>query len=79
MSAHTTSDVLNPSRKAGDSDDSSLNEAASKVRSFVDKGRRKAGEIGDGMQDFVQTKPLQSILIAAGAGLVLGYLFGRRR
>ena len=79
MSAHTTSDVLNQQRKSADADDSPLHDAANKVRSFVDQGRRKAGELGDGVQDFVQTKPLQSILMAVGAGIVVGYLFGRRR
>jgi len=76
MSAQT-SDVLGQQRKTADAEDM-VHEAASKVRSYVDKGRAKASELGDGVQDYVQTKPLQALLIAAGAGLVLGYLFGRR-
>lgn len=74
------SDVLGQPRKSADAhNEDMVHEAANKVRSFVDKGRAKAGEIGDGLQDYIQTKPLQAILIAAGAGLLVGFLFGKRR
>jgi len=53
--------------------------ATSKVRSLYEKGKGKAVEWQDGVERYVREKPLQSMLIAGGTGLLLGLLIGRRR
>jgi ElaB/YqjD/DUF883 family membrane-anchored ribosome-binding protein len=53
--------------------------ATGKIRTLYEKGKGKAVEWQDGVEHYVREKPLQSILIAAGTGLVLGLLIGRRR
>lgn len=81
MSAQTTPDVLAPQRKMADAmnDDSSVMSESSKVRAVFQKGKAKAVEMEEGLEHYVQAKPIKSVLIAAGAGLLVGYLFGRRR
>jgi ElaB/YqjD/DUF883 family membrane-anchored ribosome-binding protein len=84
MSAQSTSDVLSPQRKVAEGipyndDPSAINEPQSKVRAIFQQGKAKATEMEKGFEHYVQAKPVQSVLIAAGAGLLVGYLFGRRR
>ena len=49
-----------------------------KLRSMVDSGRNRVVEWRDGVQDGIRERPLQSILIAAAAGAVIGLILGRR-
>jgi ElaB/YqjD/DUF883 family membrane-anchored ribosome-binding protein len=82
MSAQTTQDVLSPQRKMAEApcnDDISAMNESGKVRAIFQKGKAKAVEMEEGLEHYVQAKPIQSVLIAAGAGLLVGYLFGRRR
>ena len=83
MSAQTGPDVLDQ-RKVADSivcddDPSMAHDARTKVRAYLQKGKAKAVEMEEGFEHYVQAKPMKSVLIAAGAGLLVGYLFGRRR
>jgi ElaB/YqjD/DUF883 family membrane-anchored ribosome-binding protein len=79
--AQGSSDVLNPQRKAGLShdDESDAHDITGKMRAMLDKGKEKAADIQEGFEGYVKEKPIQTVLIAAGAGLLVGYLFGRRR
>ena len=84
MSAQTTPDVLSPQRKITENvpyndEPAAMHEASGKVRTLFQKGKAKAVEMEEGFEHYVQAKPIQSVLIAAGAGLLVGYLFGRRR
>ena len=82
MSAQTTPDVLSPQRKMAEGigcDDTAAMNDTGKVRALLHKGKVKAVEMEEGLENYVQAKPIQSVLIAAGAGLLIGYLFGRRR
>jgi ElaB/YqjD/DUF883 family membrane-anchored ribosome-binding protein len=83
MSAQSTSDVLSPQRKMADSipcnDDVRDMGEPSRARELLQKGKAKAVEMEKGFEHYVQAKPVQSVLIAAGAGLLVGYLFGRKR
>jgi ElaB/YqjD/DUF883 family membrane-anchored ribosome-binding protein len=83
MSAQSTSDVLTPQRKMADSiprdDDAGDMSEPNRARELFQKGKAKAVEMEKGFEHYVQAKPVQSVLIAAGAGLLVGYLFGRRR
>jgi ElaB/YqjD/DUF883 family membrane-anchored ribosome-binding protein len=46
---------------------------------YVKQGREKVGEWEDVLESYIQEKPLRSLLLAAGAGLLLGLLWRRRR
>jgi ElaB/YqjD/DUF883 family membrane-anchored ribosome-binding protein len=45
--------------------------------SYAD-GHRKAQEMEKAVETYIRDKPFQSLLMAAGAGIVLGLLWGRR-
>jgi len=47
------------------------------ARSYYDEGRRAAQEWEQGFESFIQEKPMQAVLIAAGVGLLLGLLWKR--
>ena len=83
MSVQSASDVINPQRKMSESipcsDDACDMELAGKARNLYQKGKAKAVEMEKGFEHYVQAKPVQSVLMAAGAGLLIGYIFGRRR
>jgi len=44
---------------------------------YYEQGRQRAQEWEQGLEQYVQEKPIQSLLIAAGAGLLLGILWKR--
>jgi ElaB/YqjD/DUF883 family membrane-anchored ribosome-binding protein len=41
------------------------------------KGRETMSEFEEGLEDRIRSKPLQAVLIAAGAGMLLGLLWKR--
>jgi ElaB/YqjD/DUF883 family membrane-anchored ribosome-binding protein len=45
---------------------------------LLDQSKHKYGEIEDQVVTYIREKPVKSVLIAAGAGLLLGFLFTRR-
>lgn len=55
-----------------------LDEARGAAADYYDHGRKKADELETQMADYVRTKPLKSILIAAGVGALFGILISRR-
>ena len=48
------------------------------ARTSYDQGLRKAQDVEKAVETYIRDKPVQSLLIAAGVGLVLGALWGRR-
>jgi ElaB/YqjD/DUF883 family membrane-anchored ribosome-binding protein len=55
-----------------------LDEARDTAAAYYDHGRKKADELETQLADYVRTKPLKSILIAAGIGALFGILISRR-
>ncbi len=55
-----------------------LGEARRYADEHLDQGKQKASEIEDQLEEYIRTKPLKSVLIAAGAGALIGYLLGRK-
>ena len=47
------------------------------AQDYYDQGRQKAHEWEEGIESYIQEKPLQSVLIAAGVGVLLGLLWKR--
>ncbi len=44
---------------------------------YYEQGRERAREIQQSLEQYVQEKPIQSLLIAAGVGMLLGILWKR--
>ena len=55
-----------------------LGEARRYADEHLDQGKQKASEIEDQLEEYIRNKPLKSVLIAAGAGALIGYLLGRK-
>ncbi len=55
-----------------------LGEARRYADEHLDQGKQKASEIEDQLEEYIRNQPLKSILIAAGAGALIGYLLGRK-
>lgn len=53
------------------------NELSDQAREYYDQGRQKAHEMEEGLESYIQEKPLQAVLIAAGVGVLLGLLWKR--
>ena len=45
---------------------------------YVEHGRDRVREIGDTVESRIQEKPLKSVLVAAGIGLLIGMFCSRR-
>jgi ElaB/YqjD/DUF883 family membrane-anchored ribosome-binding protein len=55
-----------------------LDDAREAASGYYGHGRKKADELETQVADYVRTKPLKSILIAAGVGALFGILISRR-
>jgi len=44
---------------------------------YYEQGRQRAVEMEQSLEQYVQEKPIQSLLIAAGVGMLLGVLWKR--
>ncbi|MFN0007888.1 MAG: glycine zipper domain-containing protein [Planctomycetota bacterium] len=49
-----------------------------RLRHMVESGKNRANEWKGGIQEGIRERPIQSVLIAAVAGAVIGVLLGRR-
>lgn len=49
-----------------------------KSSEYYRQGKRMVAEVEDRVEGYIREKPLQSVLIAAGAGALLGFLLTRR-
>jgi len=50
---------------------------STQARNYYDQGRETAEQWEQSLESYVQEKPLQSLLIAAGVGMLLGILWKR--
>jgi ElaB/YqjD/DUF883 family membrane-anchored ribosome-binding protein len=65
-------------RLAKDAAREKLGDARETATEYYQHGRRRAGEVEAQLVDYVRTKPLKSVLIAAGIGALIGILASRR-
>ncbi|HEX7012306.1 MAG TPA: DUF883 family protein [Steroidobacteraceae bacterium] len=56
----------------------SLKAARARLSTLEDEALKRARELADVTDDYVRTNPWQSVGIAAGIGLLLGLLLGRK-
>jgi ElaB/YqjD/DUF883 family membrane-anchored ribosome-binding protein len=63
--------------QAKDAANEKFNDLKQQANDYYDQGRERAQEWEQGLEQYVQEKPIQSLLIAAGVGLVLGMLWKR--
>src|SRR5438105_10827492 len=47
------------------------------AQDYYEQGRERAREMQQNLEGYVQEKPIQSLLIAAGVGMLLGILWKR--
>ena len=55
-----------------------LQQAKQTASEYLERGRDKAGQVEDTVVSYVREKPIKSVLLAAGAGALLGFLLSRR-
>jgi ElaB/YqjD/DUF883 family membrane-anchored ribosome-binding protein len=56
----------------------SLRQARARVNEMEEQALRAAREMADATEEYVRDNPWQSVGVAAGVGLLLGLLIGRR-
>lgn len=65
-------------RTAMDASETTSPELKVRVRQMVEDGKSRVSAWKSGVQDGIREKPIQSVLIAAAVGAVLGVIIGRR-
>lgn len=80
-------DTLNPTARRTSSSDSIINkevleekvhEARDLARSTYERGKEKAVEWEESFEDYVKERPIKSLLVALGVGLIVGAVIARR-
>ena len=55
-----------------------LGQVRDKGHDWIGRGRDRAHRVVDGTQEYVREEPMKALLVAAGAGLLIGWLITRR-
>lgn len=71
-------DVRELGRLAKEASRDKLRETKQVAGEYVARGQQRAGEIEDSVVTYVRDNPVKSLLMAAGAGVLIGFLFSRR-
>jgi ElaB/YqjD/DUF883 family membrane-anchored ribosome-binding protein len=54
-----------------------MQQVGTSVSQLAERGRETMGQFEQGLEDRIRSKPLQSVLIAAGVGMLLGLIWKR--
>jgi len=65
-------------RPAADATEAAGPGMKARVHDMIESGRDRANEWKGGLQDGIRDRPIQSVMIAAAVGAVLGVILGRR-
>jgi ElaB/YqjD/DUF883 family membrane-anchored ribosome-binding protein len=77
-SAHqVTENLRSIGSTARDAANEKISDLKQQASDYYEQGRGQAEEWEQGLERYVQEKPIQALLIAAGVGLVLGVLWKR--
>jgi ElaB/YqjD/DUF883 family membrane-anchored ribosome-binding protein len=71
-------DVRELGRLAKEVSQEKLRETKEFAGEYVTKGKEKAGELEETVVTYIRQNPVKSVLTAAGAGALLGFLLSRR-
>jgi len=83
----TNPDTLNPAARRTASSESIINkevleekvqEARDLARSTYERGKEKAVEWEESFEGYVKERPIKSLLVALGVGLIVGAVIARR-
>jgi ElaB/YqjD/DUF883 family membrane-anchored ribosome-binding protein len=77
-SATVRDDLRQLGRLTKDVAQEKLDDARRTAGDLYDQGRRRANDLEDQLVEYVREKPLKSMLIAAGVGVLLGVLWSKR-
>jgi ElaB/YqjD/DUF883 family membrane-anchored ribosome-binding protein len=72
-----TQNLRNIGSQARDAANEKYSDLKQQANDYYDQGKDRAQQWEQGLEQYVQEKPIQSLLIAAGVGLVLGVLWKR--
>ena len=74
---HATQNLRDLGNQVRDAATEKYNQFSEQAKGYYSQGREAAQEFEQTLESYVQEKPIQSILIAAGVGLLLGVLWKR--
>jgi ElaB/YqjD/DUF883 family membrane-anchored ribosome-binding protein len=77
--AETRDDVLELGALAKKAARETLHDVKEGAEDLYEKGQEKMGDLGSAMRRRIQNEPVKSLLVAAGIGLVLGFVLRRHR
>ena len=64
--------------KAVDQAQKKFSELSGTAADYYESGKDKAAEMQDSMETYVRDQPMKAIMIALGAGLLIGFLVSRK-
>ena len=73
----TAGQVSQTLRDAGSQVQEKIGQIRDQANEYYEQGKEQAREWEQGLEAYVQEKPIQSLLIAAGVGMLLGMLWKR--
>ena len=77
----TANQVQQTLRDAGsqvrDAASEKVNQLRDQAGEYYEQGKQRAQEWEQGLEDYIREKPIKSLLIAAGVGMLLGVLWKR--
>ena len=76
--AEVTEQVREIGHKVRDAATGTYGQVRDQAAGYVNQGRETAEEWEKSLETYVQEKPLQAVLLAAGVGLLVGLLWKRR-
>jgi ElaB/YqjD/DUF883 family membrane-anchored ribosome-binding protein len=76
--AEVTEQVREIGHKVRDAASGTYGQVRDQAVGYVNQGKETAEEWEKSLETYVQEKPLQAVLLAAGVGLLLGLLWKRR-
>ena len=53
------------------------NQLRDQAQNYYEQGRQRATDLEHSLESYVQEKPIQAVMIAAGVGVLLGLLWKR--
>jgi len=70
-------DLRNLGSQARDAATQTYDQLREQAGDYYEQGRERAREMEQSLEQYVQEKPIQSLLMAAGVGMLLGILWKR--